>query len=54
MLYHGNYSDSGTAWECGYAYAKGKKICVEELKEDEAISLMVGQCSFTEITSYQS
>ena len=21
MLYHGNYSDSGTAWECGYAYA---------------------------------
>lgn len=20
---HGMYSDSGTAWECGYAYAKG-------------------------------
>ena len=20
MLYYGNYSDSGTAWECGYAF----------------------------------
>ena len=30
MLYHGNYSDSGTAWECGYAYATNKPIvCVQ-------------------------
>ena len=30
MLYHGNYSDSGTAWECGYAYATDKPvICVQ-------------------------
>ena len=30
MLYHGNYSDSGTAWECGYAYAMDKPvICVQ-------------------------
>jgi nucleoside 2-deoxyribosyltransferase len=30
MLYHGNYSDSGTAWECGYAYAIDKEvICVQ-------------------------
>lgn len=26
MLYHGNYSDSGTAWECGFAYAL-KQAC---------------------------
>ena len=26
MVYHGNYSDTGTAWECGYAYAKGKPV----------------------------
>ncbi len=57
VLYYfceGMGGDIGAAWECGYAYAKGKRICVEELKEDDAISLMVGQCSFTEITSYQS
>lgn len=30
MLYHGNYSDSGTAWECGYAFATDKPIiCVQ-------------------------
>lgn len=30
MLYHGNYSDSGTAWECGYAYANGiPVVCVQ-------------------------
>ena len=23
MLYRGAYSDSGTAWECGYAFGKG-------------------------------
>ena len=26
VLNWGMYSDSGTAWECGYAYAKGKKV----------------------------
>lgn len=26
LLNWGMYSDSGTAWECGYAYAKGKKV----------------------------
>ena len=29
MLYHGNYSDSGTAWECGYAYGWRPIICVQ-------------------------
>ena len=27
-VYHGNYSDTGTAWECGYAYATGKPVIV--------------------------
>lgn len=26
VVNHGMYSDTGTAWECGYAYAKGKVI----------------------------
>ena len=26
VLNFGMYSDSGTAWECGYAYAKGKQV----------------------------
>lgn len=26
VINFGMYSDSGTAWECGYAYAKGKKV----------------------------
>lgn len=26
VLNWGMYSDSGTAWECGYAFAKGKKV----------------------------
>ena len=26
VINFGMYSDSGPAWECGYAYAKGKKV----------------------------
>lgn len=50
----GMNGDIGAAWECGYAYAKGKKIFVDELNYTPEISLMVGQCSDTPITSYQS
>lgn len=31
LLYYGDYSDSGTAWECGYAYALGKPVIVVHL-----------------------
>ena len=31
MLYHGNYSDSGTAWECGYAFGIHKPVVVVQL-----------------------
>ena len=50
----GMNGDIGAAWECGYAYAKGKRIFVDELQEVAEISLMVAQCSETEIESYQS
>lgn len=50
----GMCGDIGAAWECGYAYAKGKRIFVDELQITAEISLMVAQCSDTEIESYQS
>ena len=50
----GMNGDIGSAWECGYAYGKGKRIFVDELQEEAEISLMVGQCTETEIMSYQS
>ena len=40
VLYYGLYSDSGTAWEQGYAYAKGKSVEVINCGCSEA-SLMV-------------
>lgn len=40
VLYYGLYSDSGTAWEAGYAYAKGKCVEVVDCGCAEA-SLMV-------------
>ena len=42
VLNHGLYSDSGTAWECGYAYALGKKIVnIIVGKGEEEYSLMM-------------
>ena len=49
----GKTGDIGSAWECGYAYAKGKRIFVDELQLTAEISLMVAQCTETEISSYQ-
>lgn len=31
MLYWGGYSDSGTAWECGYAFGLNKPVIVLQL-----------------------
>lgn len=39
MLYYGAYSDSGTAWECGYAYATNKPVIVVQIGDDS--NLMV-------------
>lgn len=39
-LYYGLYSDSGTAWECGYAYGIGKPVHLYDYANEE-VSLMV-------------
>lgn len=39
-LYYGLYSDSGTAWECGYAYGIGKPVHLYDCANKE-VSLMV-------------
>lgn len=33
-VYSSLYSDTGTAWECGYAYAKGKRVLINICKEE--------------------
>jgi nucleoside 2-deoxyribosyltransferase len=44
-LYDGMYSDSGTAWELGYAYALGCKILVVCLTEDKSSLMIVNGCT---------
>lgn len=41
VLNFGMYSDSGTAWECGYAYALGKKVINVLCGDDDVYSLMM-------------
>ena len=36
MLYYGDYSDSGTAWECGYAFAIGTPVIVVHLHDGKS------------------
>lgn len=48
MLYYGGYSDSGTAWECGYAYGTNTPVVVVHLGEDS--NLMVHEGCHTNIT----
>ena len=51
MLYWGNYSDSGTAWECGYAYATHKPVVVVQLGESS--NLMIHEGSHTNLYSLE-
>lgn len=39
-VYDGLYSDSGTAWEIGYAYALGKRIEIKVNKGVNDMSIM--------------
>lgn len=48
VLYYGVYSDSGTAWECGYAYAKDKAVIICHLGKDA--NIMVHKGSDTNIS----
>ena len=41
LLYYGLYSDSGTAWECGYAFAKNKPVVVVHCQTNQKNNLMV-------------
>lgn len=40
-IYYGLYSDSGTAWECGFAYAMGKPVHLIDESNDEVSLMMV-------------
>lgn len=44
VLFYGMYSDSGTAWECGYAYALGKKIVAVHLHEGKSNCMINCSC----------
>lgn len=44
MLYGGMYSDSGTAWECGYAWAAGKKVIVCCYNNEQPNLMIVNGC----------
>lgn len=48
MLYYGNYSDSGTAWECGYAFGTNTPVVVVHLGEDS--NLMIHEGCHTNIS----
>ena len=42
----GRHGTAGTAWECGYAFAKGKKILIVQMDEtDQDYSVMMHGCS---------
>ena len=55
MLYYGGYSDSGTAWECGYAYGTNTPVVVVHLGEDSNLMIHEGchtNISMSELSTY--
>lgn len=52
MLYHGGYSDSGTAWEAGYACGTGKPVVAVHVGEsaDCGSNLMIHESAAANIT----
>lgn len=55
MLYHGQYSDSGTAWECGYAYGARTPVLVVQLGENSNLMVHEGchaNLSLDELETY--
>lgn len=47
-IYHGNYSDSGTAWELGYAFATDKPVILIHVGNNS--NLMVHEGAHANIT----
>lgn len=52
IICNGNYDDSGTAWELGYAYANGKPVILVNLT-GETINLMIADSLHALVTSYE-
>lgn len=55
MLYHGNYSDSGTAWEAGFAYGCNTPTVVVQLGDLSNIMVHSGSdinISFEDLYTY--
>lgn len=55
VLYYGAFSDSGSAWEVGYANGLGKKTILVQLGEDSNLMLhesAVASISFDELNTY--
>lgn len=55
MLYYGGYSDSGTAWECGYAYGTNTPVVVVHLGENSNLMVHEGchsNISLDELQNY--
>lgn len=50
MLYHGGYSDSGTAWECGYACGKGIPVVAVHVDKNADSNIMISQSCRANIT----
>lgn len=48
MLFYGLYSDSGTAWECGFSYAINKPVVVVHLHEGKS-NCMINVGSYTNL-----
>lgn len=52
MLFYGLYSDSGTSWECGYAFAIGKPVVVVHLHEYKS-NCMINCGSYSNLKGLQ-
>ena len=52
VIDHGHYSDAGTAWECGFAYALGKEVihCIVDITA--TYSLMMANGCTTSSTDF--
>ncbi|WP_304427695.1 nucleoside 2-deoxyribosyltransferase [Romboutsia ilealis] len=52
IINQGNYDDSGTAWEIGYAYATKKPVILVNVT-GETINLMIADSIHALVTSYE-
>lgn len=52
VICNGNYDDSGTAWEIGYAFATDKPVILVNVT-GETINLMIADSLHALVTSYE-